>query len=613
MIIKQPAFYDVSHWKEILDFNKVDPKPFLFGTKATESVSFVDGKFVRFFEGMKEIGVHRLAYHFHRKNADPELQAAHFCNTIRPHITVADVLAWDVEEGGETAEQLKTGMEYIQRQFPDNLLLIYSRKNLLDSIPMFMRRMLAAPFSNDKLAFGSNPLNAIEMTADQKAYFRNIKVWTAGYPYDPDLYDTIPDYYKPDRTKWGPTWAWQYSNQGTVSGIDGNVDLNFMHQDFVDYLNSQEPNPPPPPSSGGKDDDVVTVPYDGVTHVTGERHGWKFTIQGFDPAKVRYEVVHPDPMDIATNVAEKYNALLVYNGGEWDKISKPKDYSVSNGVVYVPRNELVPSLMILNNGTLRIDHREISNVKHAISGLRYLVQDRVVKSYLYGTEPKYTEGHSRSIDGLNADGHHMRLTSEGAYPNEGMTLLQVAEIMIEYGAVVAFDEGGGGDSTAVMNFELINTPENPGGVQRYLPQFLLVYAENGDDPMPSEYRYEAVSSSRISIRADHSVYADRLRTEDAGVVMMGDELWVAPADGDLVKRGDSWLNLGNGEWVAVIHLGRRYCTLKDNGPIIPPPSPDPGSEKRIVSILESKRIVVLYDDGTQDVFEDNDHEIPKVS
>mgnify|MGYP001590733052 CR=1 FL=1 len=223
MMIKIPCCFDVSHWKEILDFNLVDPRPLLFITKATEGTTFVDAKFARFFEGMKQIGVRRGAYHFNRKALDPVNQAMHFCNTIRPHVVSSDILILDMEEGGERASQLWAWFEYVKRAFPDNLLMIYSTKLLL---------------------------NAIIMTAGEKEYFKKIPTWTAGYHWFPDLYPSVPSGYIPDQTKWGPVYLWQYSAHGAVTGIQGDVDLNWISPAFISLLGGAVVLPPvePPPS-----------------------------------------------------------------------------------------------------------------------------------------------------------------------------------------------------------------------------------------------------------------------------------------------------------------------------------------------------------------------------
>lgn len=217
-IIKLPPIYDISHWKEVRDFKLVLPRPVLFITKATEAApntgysGHTDGKFVRFFEGMMEIEVLRGAFHFMRKTVDPVRQAKHFVDTVsKVDILPTDYLILDMEETGETAPRMWAWCDYVMKSFPENELIIYSRKGLLD---------------------------LIKMTEAEKAFFRKIKTWSAGYPTYPDNFKSIPLAYTPDQTKWGPTALWQYSSHGRVDGITTelgaptDVDLNLASPAF---------------------------------------------------------------------------------------------------------------------------------------------------------------------------------------------------------------------------------------------------------------------------------------------------------------------------------------------------------------------------------------------
>jgi lysozyme len=209
VIIKSPVCYDISHWKEVSDFNAISPRPYLMITKATESTWLRDSKFIRFFDGMKRAGYKRGCYHFHRKSADARAQALYFCNFIEPYIDDETILILDVEEGGETAEQLKVWFDVVRGIFPRNRLMLYSAKRILDPIVM---------------------------TAAQREYFKGIPVWTAGYPFFPDELDTVPPVYIPDQSKFGAVVLWQYSEVGQVAGIEGDVDLNWISPTYQKLL-----------------------------------------------------------------------------------------------------------------------------------------------------------------------------------------------------------------------------------------------------------------------------------------------------------------------------------------------------------------------------------------
>ena len=210
----------MSHWKEILDFNLISPRPYLIITKATEGVSITDSKFVRFMDGMRRAGYLRGCYHFHRKALSPLDQADFFCGFIEPYIDRDTLLILDVEEGGESAAALQTWFNTVRSIYPFNRVLLYSRRDILE---------------------------AMLMTAVQKEYFKQIFVWAAGYPTNPDLYDYVPSVYMPDPSRFGPVALWQYSAHGAVDGIVGDVDLNWISPAYYQLLGGT----PVPPDTGG--------------------------------------------------------------------------------------------------------------------------------------------------------------------------------------------------------------------------------------------------------------------------------------------------------------------------------------------------------------------------
>jgi len=242
--IKAPAVYDISHWKEVLDFSTISPRPALVITKASEAYpgapfNHTDDKFVRFFDGMAKAGIRRGAYHFFRKGYDAVKQAQHFVNIIKPNVHKLDILALDIEEGGETAAQIIEFCDYVQGRYPDNIFLIYSAKWILDQVVMNER---------------------------QKDRLKRIPVWIAGYPYYPDMFDKVPVGYIPNQSKWGNVWLWQYSEKGVVKGIQGAVDLNWIDPVFYEIIKDDGTLPPndgtfDPPQTGDKMSYEMTTIY----------------------------------------------------------------------------------------------------------------------------------------------------------------------------------------------------------------------------------------------------------------------------------------------------------------------------------------------------------------
>lgn len=546
MITKLPLFINTSHHDTIPDWSKIDPKPLLCITKATEGSTFRDATMPTFMAEMKKNGIHRGVFHFHRKAVSESAQALNFINYVRDIIEDDDIIVLDVEEGGETAQQLMDWYILVMAEFPRNKFWIYSRKNILDPIPMFLRSVISIfnsnPVERDLFVYGDHPLNAIQMNADQRTFFRTQldATWTAGYPYNPDLYSSVPAAYVPDQTKWPVVKAWQYSDKGQITGISSAVDLDWMSPELVSEL-GEAPN-----------DDVVTEPYIGVKHIEGVRNGWKFFLQVIDPNLVVYATPCPATRQTVSSIAIQFDADIGTNGGEWDRITGLlKDYSVDDRRVVVGRKEPVPSLMVLSNGDIVIDHKNVANVEEAVSGLRYLIQNRQIKTYLYGSEPQYTEGHSRTIECLTADGKHIQIVSEGVYPNQGLKLHEVAELALEYGAVVAFDSGGGGDSTMYMDGKVLNVPENIDNngqnVERRLPQVKLIFAQKNGDPMPTIGTAKEALGNVAVIRETPSRYGKEItRIPAYSTVEFVEKVPVVP-QGTADKDGEMWLKLADGQ------------------------------------------------------------------
>lgn len=392
----------------------------------------------------------------------------------------------------------------------------------------------------------------------------------------------------------------QFTDKGDAMKLAPNdvnkleLDLNYGHGTTT------------PPS------DTITYPYPGVKRISGIRHGWKFELFISDPDLVRYESVCLSPLESVPSVARRKNATLAFNGGEPKKengvITGIKDYAVSNGDVCQERLSAVPSLIVFSSGHVTIDYLTRTHVAQALSGLRYLIRGGIIQPYLSGSEPQYTEGHARSIHGVNASGHHMILSSTGVYPNQGLTLKQGAVIMSQYGAIDAFDSGGGGDVTAVMEDVSLIVPENidPATGQHFaraLPQVFLIYAE--ENTMPSYLEIVGNDGANHRVRSTYSVRgevvnypntnppipANITNTDKAkGYTEEEGGKYVYPADvpdagisgGYLARAGDIWRKVYEVDgiavsgWTAEIHLRVRQgitITPINTDPVPPPVSP----------------------------------------
>ena len=84
------------------------------------------------------------------------------------------------------------------------------------------------------------------------------------------------------------------------------------------------------------------------------------------------------------------------------------------------------------------------------------------------------------------------------------------------------------------------------------------------------------------LRVNHNTFADVVTSYNPTDLIVGVEVWEAPADGIEVKKGDTWLlvttvngvNLAKTGWMAYIHKGVAIC--KDFKAFDVPPAPGPG-------------------------------------
>lgn len=296
---------------------------------------------------------------------------------------------------------------------------------------------------------------------------------------------------------WTKAMLWQKGTpvEGLAAGVSSKeIDLDIWNDEF-DFMAEW----------GGvtsTTSDTITTPHDGMKQITGTRNGWKFHLFILDTAKFDFELISTPALETVKSVALRKLATLATNAGEWNdrdaslpSYLKPTDYTVSNGQIIVTRDKIAarPSLIIKSDDLPKINHINEIGTQQAFTGLRYIV------GTLADPTKWNTEGHSRTCFGLDLSTNVMILLSEGVYPNQGLTLVQAAQLLKEYGAVVAFDGGGGGDVGGVLDGQDLIKPENiVNGVNVYraLPMIFCVYAK-GVSTMP---QYKIIWSSGVSKR-----------------------------------------------------------------------------------------------------------------
>jgi GH25 family lysozyme M1 (1,4-beta-N-acetylmuramidase) len=202
---------DVSHWQGAIDWSKVraSGKRFAY-IKASESTSFVDDQYATNRSRAKAAGMLVGAYHFARpgtNTGDAAAEADHFIRTAAPvKGELLPVLDLEVTGGLSDAQLATWAKDFLDR--------VYEKTGVKGAIyvsPAFWRNS-----AGDSRILWSNGYKVLW-----------IAHWTTAS--SPSL---------PADNWGGYGWTfWQYTSDGSVSGISGRVDLNrYKGTDFAKVL-----------------------------------------------------------------------------------------------------------------------------------------------------------------------------------------------------------------------------------------------------------------------------------------------------------------------------------------------------------------------------------------
>lgn len=196
---------DVSYWNSGIDWPKVRAtgQRFMFA-KATEGDFYADPAFAANWSGAKSAGLLRGAYHFFRCNVDPEKQAEKFIDYIKAVKDKGELPpALDLEtQDGEMTDRIisraKVWLDEVEKAF--------GRKPIIYSGQYFLQDYFSE-------AGGGPP-----------KWTKDYPLWLAQYP------NSYVDGQKPFLPRGWFGWTfWQYSETGSVNGINANVNMNVFN------------------------------------------------------------------------------------------------------------------------------------------------------------------------------------------------------------------------------------------------------------------------------------------------------------------------------------------------------------------------------------------------
>ena len=188
---------DVSHFQGAIDWSAVAASGKTFAiVKATEGIDYIDPSFEEHWNGVRQHGLLRGAYHFYIAHDDAKTQAEFFLSTV-PFEDGDLIPVLDVETRGEVPSDellqgVQTWLELVEAKL-GHRPMIYTDTNFWDTL--------------GSTAFGQHPL------------------WVAEYSADGPR---LPE-------GWEGWQLWQFTQQGEVAGVTGQVDLSAF-QGSVDEL-----------------------------------------------------------------------------------------------------------------------------------------------------------------------------------------------------------------------------------------------------------------------------------------------------------------------------------------------------------------------------------------
>lgn len=191
MSSNQLSGIDVSKWQGSVNWPSVQAAGIAFAfARATYGNSVVDSYFDINWPAMKEAGIIRGAYHFFLATEDPTQQAEFFISTVRS-LDPGDLPpVIDVESGSGTSSTLAADVQTWLNVVEQGL----GRKPIIYTAPSYWNANLTS-------AFGDYAL------------------WVAEYGVS-----------SPKPVNGWSNWTfWQHSSTGTVSGINGAVDLDYFN------------------------------------------------------------------------------------------------------------------------------------------------------------------------------------------------------------------------------------------------------------------------------------------------------------------------------------------------------------------------------------------------
>ena len=180
-----------------------------------------------------------------------------------------------------------------------------------------------------------------------------------------------------------------------------------------------------------------------------------------------HAIVYTRDWGKTTPQTPKYGSQLVINKGKLVGITENSVEIPENGFVIVaPTQKLEPMLAAKRFKLSFKTNPEWENVKHIISGGPYLVKNGEIFVDMTAQKLSAIGGRNpRTAIGYTKDNHLIMLTADGREgASIGLTLVELANLMKEFGCINAMNLDGGGSTVMFINGQVVNKPALEGGI-----------------------------------------------------------------------------------------------------------------------------------------------------
>lgn len=163
----------------------------------------------------------------------------------------------------------------------------------------------------------------------------------------------------------------------------------------------------------------------------------------------------------------KYGSQLVINNGKLVKFAQSSSRIPENGFVIVGPTKKLETIANAKNYVLDIKiNPEWKDVNHIVSGGPYLVRGGEIFVDMTAQKLASVGGRNpRTAIGYTKDNHLVMLTADGREgASVGLTLMELAYLMKEFGCVNAMNLDGGGSTVMYINGQVVNKPPVQGGI-----------------------------------------------------------------------------------------------------------------------------------------------------